>query len=330
MTTTAALVPGGVDPQRPTCLHLTTTDGNIVLESNYFPVTGDWFSFSIFVSVAAAGSEVPVSLGLVGFDASYTTATYYCTDSSVESRLMTKMIAAGALTFSTDAPHGYRVGQFVQIDIGDGAIDGSHQITGITSQTSFKFATGLPNVAETPIVGRATATQRNWIPTGGSATAGYAQIRGVVAAPEQTREMCLRLELHNATGCWVDNGLVDPHEGQFGYFDGASIDSFPDDYRWMGGEANQHFSLWYNNYQNTHMRLFSDWDQNEQIYKQGLVAEWAPTGSTVIDHWDAVTSFTPHNWSGDAYYPVHEVYGSATSVITDRLSLDGQPVLDLY
>ena len=38
-----------------------------------------------------------------------------------------------------------------------------------------------------------------------------------------------------------------------------------------------------------------------------------PTGGTIIDHWDAVSSFTPNNWSGDAYYPVSNVNGTTVN-----------------
>jgi hypothetical protein len=82
----------------------------------------------------------------------------------------------------------------------------------------------------------------------------------------------------------------------------------------MGGRENTHFSLWYNNYTNTHNRLFSDWDTLEQVYKGGLVEEWAPTGSNIVDHWDAVTSFTPSNWVGPAFYPIR---GETSIGVTD-------------
>lgn len=148
---------------------------------------------------------------------------------------------------------------------------------------------------------------------GGSATGGFVFLRGIVPVPVNTAEMYLRIEASNCSSLWVDNVLVDPHEGQFFYFDGNSTDGLEEDFRWMGGTgyANQHFSLWYNNYTNTRQRLMGDYDTADQLYKPGLVEEWTPTGANIVAHWDAVTSFTPLNWSGDAFYPLATIAGTS-------------------
>lgn len=139
-------------------------------------------------------------------------------------------------------------------------------------------------------------------------------------------EALFRIEVDAAT-FWVDDVLVDPHEGQYEYFDGSSIEGLPGDFRWVNGEANQQFSVWYNNYSNTSTRLIGAWDyvdvstdRPKGSYKTGLVDEWIPTGANVIVHWDAVSSFTPKNWLGNAYYQISDVAG--TPVTTGLTELD--------
>lgn len=146
---------------------------------------------------------------------------------------------------------------------------------------------------------------------------GFLEIRGLIPSPPNTAEMCLRIEVDNCSEFWVDNAMVDPHEGQYTYFDGDSTDGLIGDYRWMGGSTNtnKHFSCWYNNYKNNRYRLMGDYDTDDDLYKPGLVEEWAPTGANIVAHWDAVTSFTPLNWWGDAYYPLAAVSGTSVSNI---------------
>jgi hypothetical protein len=65
-----------------------------------------------------------------------------------------------------------------------------------------------------------------------------------------------------------------------------------------------------------------DYDTQDDLYKPGLVEEWAPTGANVVAHWDSVTSFTPSNWYGDAFYPVSDVNGTPVSTITSFVNFD--------
>jgi hypothetical protein len=158
----------------------------------------------------------------------------------------------------------------------------------------------------------------------GSATEGFVRINGLIRAPQNVSEFCFRVEVTGCTQFWIDNVLVDPHEGQYQYFDGSSNDGLPGDFRWMGGTdyTDSHFSVWYNNYRNTRFRLMGDYDTQDDLYKPGLVEEWAPTGANVVAHWDSVTSFTPSNWYGDAFYPVSDVNGTPVSTITSFVNFD--------
>lgn len=156
---------------------------------------------------------------------------------------------------------------------------------------------------------------------GGSATSGFVQMYALVKGINDTKHYSLRIE---STGgeFWVDNMLVDPHEGQYEYFDGNSINTIDGDYRWMGGTSNSHFSLWYNNFKNSKARLVGNYDDADNTYKGSLYQEWSPAGASVVTHWDAVTSFTPLNWVGDAFYPVKDASNTAISVITTMVEED--------
>jgi hypothetical protein len=120
---------------------------------------------------------------------------------------------------------------------------------------------------------------------------------------------------------WVDNVMVDPHEGQYTYFDGDSDLSLPDDFQWMGGSgyANRQFSVWYNNFKNTNARLSGAVDENTGEYVEGLAEQWAPNGAAISVHWNAVTPIAPYNWIGNAFYPIANVAGTTVSVpVSDR------------
>lgn len=155
---------------------------------------------------------------------------------------------------------------------------------------------------------------------------GFTHVTGLVPVSPFANEFCFRVEVTGCDDFWIDNVLVDPtivdtnasQRGQIVYFDGNSTDGLPDDFRWMGGSSyeNRHFSVWYNNYYNTRQRLMGDYDTTDDAYKPGLVEEWSPSGSNIIDHWDSVTSFTPLNWIGNAFYPLSDVNGTPTTTIT--------------
>lgn len=219
--------PGGVPP---------------VLESNLFPVTGEWLSIRFSVR---SDSAATLTFGVVTFDSTYTVKSF---------------ITADPVTLSEEPR----------------------------------------SVSEASVL----------------SSAGFVTVRALVRIPAGAVEACLRIESDGDGVLWIDNVLLDPHEGQYEYFDGDSETGLTGDYRWMGGVASEHFSLWYNNYLNTRYRLMGDYDTNDNLYKPGLVEEWAPTGANIIGHWDAVTSFTPLNWVGDAFYPVSEVQGTPVTTIT--------------
>lgn len=153
---------------------------------------------------------------------------------------------------------------------------------------------------------------------GGTATSGFKKFTALIQIPDDVSDLMLRIE-YSGTTLWVDNVLVDPHEGQYEYFDGNSKDGLNGDFRWMGGSSptyiNKHFSLWYSNYENTRGRLLGDYSTLDNLYKPGLLEEWSPTGSNITAHWDAVTNVTPLNWEGDAFYPISNVNGSPVSTI---------------
>lgn len=156
----------------------------------------------------------------------------------------------------------------------------------------------------------------------GSATEGYLRVQFLAKMFTDAADLCFRLEVDGADEVWLSNVLIDPHPGQYEYFDGACTRGAPGDFRWMGNEADRHFSLWYNNYRNTKNRIVGGYDPSDEVYKPGLVEEWAPTGATIIAHWDAVTPVTPQNWSGDAYYAISDVSKSETTVVAAEYSLD--------
>jgi len=156
------------------------------------------------------------------------------------------------------------------------------------------------------------------VTSGGSATGPFVQMTALIKGLNDIKHYSFRIE-STAGNFWVDNVLVDPHEGQYEYFDGNSTNTIAGDYRWMGGKSsyeNKHFSLWYNNYNNSYARLVGNYDTVDDTYKGSLYQEWAPTGAAVRTHWDAVTSFSPLNWSGDAFYPITDVSALSISTIS--------------
>lgn len=151
----------------------------------------------------------------------------------------------------------------------------------------------------------------------GTGDSGFNTFSALIPIPDDVREAQFRIEYYG-TEFWIDDVLVDPHESQYNYFDGNSNDSLDDDYHWMGGTdyANKHFSMWYNNFQNTSSRLIGGTDDNGN-YVNGLTNEWIPNGTTVIAHWNAVTSVTPYNWVGDAFYPISNFPSGALCSVPD-------------
>lgn len=162
----------------------------------------------------------------------------------------------------------------------------------------------------------------------GTPSSGFVRLPFLCRVPADAPELCFRLEVSNSKRFWVSNVLVDPHEGQYSYFDGASPLGADGDFRWMGGENDQHFSVWYNNYKNVSNRLLGVYDSLDGVYKSGLVEEWCPDGSTIQAHWDAVTAFTPLNWRGDAYYTLKNVNGTAVTLIYSEYNFDLSPKTD--
>jgi hypothetical protein len=141
-------------------------------------------------------------------------------------------------------------------------------------------------------------------------TSGFIKKTALFNIPDNVVEGQFRLEFQGDE-FWIDNVIVDPHEGQFDYFDGNSIDSISGDFRWVGSEENANFSVWYNNYINSRNRLMGGYDDIDEVYKPGFIEEWIPVGANVSDHWDVISSTTPNNWVGDMYYPIHSVSGTA-------------------
>lgn len=162
----------------------------------------------------------------------------------------------------------------------------------------------------------------------GTPSSGFVRLPFLCRVPADVPELCFRLEVSNSKRFWVSNVLVDPHEGQYSYFDGSSPLGADGDFRWMGGENDQHFSVWYNNYKNVSNRLLGVYDSLDGVYKSGLVEEWCPDGSTIQAHWDAVTAFTPLNWRGDAYYTLKNVNGTAVTLIDSEYNFDLSPKTD--
>lgn len=153
---------------------------------------------------------------------------------------------------------------------------------------------------------------------------GFKALKVLVNVPDDVTDLQLRLEF-SGLNFWVDNVLVDPHEGQYTYFDGNSTDGLIGDFRWMGEISNGHFSIWYNNFVNSQSRLMGAYDDTiDHVYKPGLVEEWVPTGSNIIAHWNAVTPLTPLGWIGDSFYEIAEVNGTPVSTITNRVDITYQ------
>lgn len=171
---------------------------------------------------------------------------------------------------------------------------------------------------------------RNRVPLAladGSSTSGFKKVEALVQIPDDVQDIFFRAEF-TGTQFWLDDVLVDPHEGQYDYFDGESDDGLPGDFRWMGGSTfkDKHFSVWYNNYNNTRGRLIGDYDTNDNLYKPGLVEDSVPTGASVIVHWDAVSPVTPINWKGDAFYPISDVNGTSVSTINQVYDFNLVPI----
>jgi len=103
---------------------------------------------------------------------------------------------------------------------------------------------------------------------------------------------------------WIDNVLVDPNDSQYEYFDGSSVISFIEDYRWHGGYTNQQFSMWYNNFHNIKARLMGGTDDDGDTFTTGLLDEWTPSGAGAIPHWEAITGSPLPGWVGDYFYPI--------------------------
>lgn len=162
-------------------------------------------------------------------------------------------------------------------------------------------------------------------PTPGSASKGFFRVTFLTKMFLDAVDICFRLEIENADEVWVSDVLIDPHPGQYDYFDGACTLGSPGDFRWMGSEDDRHFSLWYNNYRNTRNRVIGGYDASDGRYKPGLVEEWAPTGATIVAHWDAITPITPQNWSGDAYHTLSDVHGSEPTVVSSEYKFDLSP-----
>lgn len=154
---------------------------------------------------------------------------------------------------------------------------------------------------------------------GGTGDSGFQKFSALVPVPDDVYEAQFRVEFEGDE-FWIDDVLVDPHESQYEYFDGNSNTSLADDFRWMGGYSNAHFSLWYNNFKNTSSRIVGSVDDSGNFIP-GLTNEWIPNGATVITHWNAVTPITPANWDGDAFYPISNFpAGAVCSDPNDRLS----------
>lgn len=150
--------------------------------------------------------------------------------------------------------------------------------------------------------------------TGGSATSSFRKFTGLFRALPDTADYHFRVEFLGEE-FWIDNVLVDPNPGQYDYFDGNSTHSLPEDFQWMNDSSDAHFSMWYNNYQNSKARLVSAFDTTDGVYKPGLVDSWSPTGASVTVHWDAVSPITPLNWIGDYNHPLFDVSNTAVSLI---------------
>jgi hypothetical protein len=218
-----------------------------IIESNYFPVVGNWASVSFLIRSSV---DATVTYGIVGFDGAY---QFPIMPSTLSSTLTATPLGVGEEAAST----------------------------------------------------------------------GFYTITGLFQVPDGSVDLCLRIKVTSdadeAWNVWIDNVLVDPHEGQYTYFDGNSTEGLPGDFRWMGGSAyaDQHFSMWYNNYQLAKTRLMGGYDANDEAYKPGMVEEWAPTGANIVAHWDAVTAYTPRNWEGNAFYPISDVSQAGVTIFLE-------------
>lgn len=313
------------------CGVFTSSDGVVIIESNFFPTLGDYQSLRFLASMEAMDPAYPVKLtyGLVGFSASYTDPKFYVCDDFRNAFVVSVSCASGVATYTTEEDHGFLTGDYAEV----GAVDAfpalTGTITGTPSPRQFTLASPAPD--SDPVLAVAAASARHQ--SNMTATAeDFHEFRGMIKTPTDTPEMLLRIEATNCAELRLTNVLVDPHEGQFRYFDGYSLDTLPDDYRWMGaslGYVGNHYTLWYNNFKNVRDRLVGGFIKNEDgslstTYQSGLLEEWAPTGSSLVTHWDAVTPIAPLNWSGDAFYPIARVTGTPvtapTYVMTDGTS----------
>lgn len=323
-----------VDENHDQCGLFTPSAGALVLESNYFPAVGNWVSLR-FLANGQPDETGPVRLtyGLVMYSPSYGESTYYVCD-TFEQVLITEVEIEDGVAYFTirdeDNEHGFLPGDVVEIS-GLGALDGLGTVALTPSRTVFTMTTGEANAAAEAC--SAVAAIRRPAALASATTSEFQEFRGLIPVPSDVSEMCLRIEATNCAELRLTNVLADPHEGQYGYFDGYSLNTLPEDYRWMGddlGHAGNHYSLWYNNFKNTQSRLTSDftWEEDGSqppAYQRGFLEEWVPTGSVVIPHWDAVTPITPLNWSGDAFYPIKNVYGTPLTVPDDYRTAAGTP-----
>jgi hypothetical protein len=154
----------------------------------------------------------------------------------------------------------------------------------------------------------------------------WQRVNGLIRIPDDVSNLLFRVEF-TGDDLWIDKVLADPHESQFSYFDGSTDDGLPGDFMWHGGATrrSEQFSLYYTNYLNTKSRIVGTFDPTDNVYKGGLLEEWAPESSSITAHWEAVSPITPLNWSGDAFYPISNVSGTPVSVPTAVLNFDLLP-----
>lgn len=165
--------------------------------------------------------------------------------------------------------------------------------------------------------------------SGGTGDSGFQEYNALIQVPDDVKEAQFRVEFQasdpEVKEFWIDDVLVDPSEGQYRYFDGNFTDSLTDDYRWMGGQdyENAHFSVWYNNFKNTSSRINGSVDENG-VFIPGLTNDWVPNGTTITTHWNAVTSITPYDWQGDAFYRISNFADGLSTVSEPTSTLDFQ------
>lgn len=60
-------------------------------------------------------------------------------------------ISSNVATIVTEEPHGFRVGDFVKVTFTNPVVDGTHQVTAVSSATQFQYAVDFSNISSTPI-----------------------------------------------------------------------------------------------------------------------------------------------------------------------------------